>query len=216
MALRLPTRGSLDAVLDAGQVFGLYLEPVPLVRTTIHGNEAAANDVIIGNDDEATGAGIVAERVEGYQAFGAKHDFPHHVALHPVGFHAAHVGDVDDVLDRPHRDGAFRGVEFQLVAGPHPKRRLAEPENPRSKHIAEHGHGSGVADDLPPLHEDLMIEANADRPAGPGGGRRPARRPILDRLDPGLLVGGLKTISSPTFRRPVSTRPTMIRRSSDL
>src|SRR3546814_6917586 len=51
-------------------------------------------------------------------------------------------------------------------------RRVPEPEDPRVKNVREDGRVVCVADDLPSLHEKRLVQRDADRLPGIGGGYR--------------------------------------------
>ena len=101
--------------------------------------------------------------------------------------HGKGIG-VDHAFYSLNRNRNFAGAEFQPVLAARPQRRPSQPEQPAAKDVGLHRRIVHMADDLAALHEQLLIECNADRMARL---RLQNRRlvPALDAGHLGRLVG---------------------------
>ena len=108
------------------------------------------------------------------------------------------------------------GAQLHLVAGAGHQRLLAEPEDPAAEDVGEHRRVGREAGDLAALDEDLLVQGDADGLAGANRHHLVLDVPGLDRATCAVLLDGENSKVSPLRRWPLSMRPAMMRRSSNL
>ena len=178
-----------DPVEDFRDIGRAHGHELALVRIAFHADDPAGDREIAVAEHEASGARVRAEGIEGQKGARAQDDLGDRVALGRLGLGTREIRGIEDALDLLHLDRHGRGLEPERVVLPRFERDGAEPEEPGAEHVGLDGRLLGVADDLAALDEDRLIEGEADRLASTG--RAPPRcLPRLDRLQPGILVGG--------------------------
>ena len=160
-----------------------------LVGVALHGDDAAADNVVAIDQHEPAGARVLLKLVQRQQRAGAQHHLGDRIALDSVAGAERQIADIDDGLDLLHLDREFAGRQLHLVGPALAQRRVAQPEQPRAEHIGFDRRGLGMADDLSALNEDRLVQRDADRLAGASHHRRRGCVPRLDAGDPRALVG---------------------------